>query len=229
MKGNLGHGHMNYLEPVMFSSFDLLIYFMQLPTLAAPLKIDFAPPQQWHIYIGLNHHHLLQHILLVLSQTSFPLSSCKIVAAPSGWVLNLITFDGSRPSFCPKRADTTDQCFPLTACLCCCLLPGTLPRKEEGLLKQDSLPKKSSFFRRKAPVRKFQSFLGCPLSAGEIHFYIWKYQVSSLLNLFVLCVFFSLEECRNILIYLIQKIFVEVETLFRNLRVSGPSVSMLLT
>lgn len=35
------------------------IYLMQLPTLAAPLKIAFAPPQQWHIYVGLNHHHLL--------------------------------------------------------------------------------------------------------------------------------------------------------------------------
>lgn len=35
------------------------IYFVQLPTLAAPLKITFAPPQQWHIYIGLNHHYLL--------------------------------------------------------------------------------------------------------------------------------------------------------------------------
>lgn len=93
----------------MFSSFDLLIYFRQLPTLAAPLKIDFAPPQQQYIYIGLNHHHLLQHILPALSQTSFPLSSCKIVAAPSGWALNLIKFDGSRPSLCPKRADTPDS------------------------------------------------------------------------------------------------------------------------
>lgn len=43
----------------MFSSFDLFMYFTQLPTLAAPLKIDFAPPQQPHIYIGMIHHHLL--------------------------------------------------------------------------------------------------------------------------------------------------------------------------
>lgn len=107
----------------MFSSFDLLIYFMQLPTLAAPLKIDFAPFQQWHIYIGLNHCHLLQHILPVLSQTPFPLSSCKIVAAPSSWVLNLIKFDGSRPSFCPKRTDTTDSrvflWLPVSAAVSC--------------------------------------------------------------------------------------------------------------
>lgn len=36
----------------MFSSFDLLIYFMQLPTLAAPLKIDFAPPSSGTFILG---------------------------------------------------------------------------------------------------------------------------------------------------------------------------------
>lgn len=144
----------------MFSSFDLLIYFRQLPTLAAPLKIDFAPPQQQYIYIGLNHHHLLQHILPALSQTSFPLSSCKIVAAPSGWALNLIKFDGSRPSCVPKELIFQTHVFSFDCLSLLLSLAWHAAWKGGGTVGTGQLAKEIKLLQKKSPSMKISVFFG---------------------------------------------------------------------
>lgn len=63
--------------------------------------------------------------------------------------------------------------------------------KGGGTVETGQLAKEIKLLRKKAPVWKFQPFLGHPLSTGEIHFYIWKDQVPSLWNLLVVCGFFS--------------------------------------
>lgn len=125
-KGNLGHGHMNYLESVIFSFYSFISSSCQ--HLLHLLKMTLPHPGSSIFISGWITTNFSLYSLPVLSQTSFPLPCCKIVAVPSSWLLNLIKFDGSGSSFCPKRAETTGSHvflrLPVSAavsCLACCL------------------------------------------------------------------------------------------------------------
>lgn len=161
-KGNLGHGHMNYLESVIFSFYSFISSSCQ--HLLHLLKLTLPHPGSSIFISGWITATFSLYSLPVLSQTSFPLPCCKIVAVPSSWLLNLIKFDGSRSSFCPKRADTTgshvffDCLSPLQS------LASRAAWKGGGAVKTGQHAKEIKLLLKESPDIKISGFFRrCPL------------------------------------------------------------------
>lgn len=158
--------------------------------------------------------------LPVLSQTSFPLPGCKIVAVPSSWVLNLIKFDGSRSSFCPKRTHTTGSRvflrLPVSAAvagLACCL-ERWRDHQNRTACQRNKAPSE-----RQAQYKNSSLFQEVPPLQVKLHLYIWMYHFPSLSNLPDL----------GVLLWSSGTLVLQI---FWNLSVSGficPDASMLLT
>lgn len=139
-------------------SFTWFIYFNELPSPAELLQIDFTPPQQQRIYIGWITSTFSWCSLLMYSQKSFTLPSCKRGATvPSNLLSNLIELEVAHPHLATKSWYYRFVCFP-SSCLLCHLLFGTLPGKHEQLVKEDSLPRRQNSFWRTTPKKSIGLF-----------------------------------------------------------------------
>lgn len=101
-KGNFDSQHMNYLGIVMFSSFDLFTS-MSCHHLLNLFKLISLHPSSRAFTMGWITSTFSWCSLLMYSQMSFTLLSCKIGAVPRNLLSNLIELEVAHPHLVTKR------------------------------------------------------------------------------------------------------------------------------